>query len=253
MENQISKRPIRERKICRRYDSWPIGKIIQKPGPEPKLNLAAELKRKGNNIKCITFDFGGVYTTGDIITDVFDAYRIKYGTDIMDFWRQVHDTEHWRNFFTGKLSEKDFWANVKREFNMPEFDEKLFGRHIRGASLDINPKMEALVAKLRSMRYKMALLTNNAREWFDCFPDSDRLDGFELILTSYDLGVKKPDPKIYQALLDLTKVQANECVFLDDYERNVEGARKLGIHSILFKSYEQALGELEEILGKKLN
>ena len=115
MDNQFSKRPSQERKIVRRYDSLPIGKIIHKPGPEPGLNLAAELRLKGNKIKCITFDFGGVYTTGDIITDVFDAYKSKYGTDIMEFWRQVHDTEHWRNFFTGKLSEMDFWANVDRK------------------------------------------------------------------------------------------------------------------------------------------
>jgi hypothetical protein len=109
MDNQFSKRPIQEKKIRRRYDSWPIGKIIQKPEPEqmPK----PKLKHNGKDIKCVTFDFGGVYTYRDIITHVFETYKKEHGVDIVDFWKKVHTTTHWMDFFTGKISEVEFWAN----------------------------------------------------------------------------------------------------------------------------------------------
>jgi putative hydrolase of the HAD superfamily len=123
---------------------------------------------------------------------------------------------------------------------------------LREASVDIDPRMEMLVARLKSMGYITAMLTNNAREWFDFIKYSGRLKAFDYILTSYDLGVKKPNPLIYEALLGTVGVKAEECVFLDDFKQNAKGARKLGIHDITFKSYEQACEELERILGKRI-
>jgi epoxide hydrolase-like predicted phosphatase len=252
MDNQISKRPIQEKKIHRRYDSWPIGKIIPKPGPEPKLNLAVELKRKGNNIKCVTFDFGGVYTRTDIMSDVFAAYKSKYGVDPESLWRKVHDSEHWDKFFKGKITEPEFWAGVKQEFDSSGFDGEFFSKRLKESSEDVNPRMESLVARLKSMGYKTAMLTNNSREWFEPFVRGGHLNDFDFILTSYDLGLKKPERMIYDILLNVVEVRPGECVFIDDLERNTEAARRMGIHAITFKSYEQVLGELEELLGKKI-
>jgi epoxide hydrolase-like predicted phosphatase len=252
MDNQFSKRPIRERKICRRYDSLPVGKIIQKPGPEPKLELGPEPKHNGNGIKCVAFDFGGVYTKRDIIHEVFDAYNARHGINPEDFWKKVHGSVHWSDFFRGKITEPVFWARSKMEFNNHDFDDLFFSQRIKDASSGINPKTRALVSRLKSMGYKTVMLTNNAREWFEPFIQGGQLKNFDFILTSYDLGLKKPERMIYDIMLNAVEVRPRECVFIDDLERNTEAARRMGMHAITFKSYEQALGELEELLGKKI-
>ncbi len=58
------------------------------------------------------------------------------------------------------------------------------------------------------------------------------------------MGLEKPDPKAYQLLLEKVELPANEVVFIDDLEENVEAAKKLGIDAIVFKSAEQVRHEL---------
>jgi len=65
---------------------------------------------------------------------------------------------------------------------------------------------------------------------------------------SYTVHLAKPDPAIYQTLLDRYGLKAEECVFLDDTVRNVEAAQALGIAGIVVTSQEQAKKELETLL-----
>ena len=65
---------------------------------------------------------------------------------------------------------------------------------------------------------------------------------------SYTVHLAKPDPAIYQTLLDRYGLKAEECVFLDDTVRNVEAAQALGIAGIVVTSQEQAKKELENLL-----
>jgi putative hydrolase of the HAD superfamily len=67
-------------------------------------------------------------------------------------------------------------------------------------------------------------------------------------LLSCDYQVIKPDPAFYQILIDKYDLVPSECVFLDDLEANLETAQKLGIHTILVKSHEQAKAELDRRL-----
>ena len=240
MDNQFSKRPIQERKIRRRYDSLPIGEIIQKLKPESKL------EHNGNGIKCVTFDFGGVYTTEDIIHEVFDAYNARHGINPEDFWKKVHDSVHWSDFFRGKITEPVFWARSKMEFNNHDFDDLFFSQRIKDASSGINPKTRALVSRLKSMGYKTVMLTNNAREWFEPFIQGGQLKNFDFILTSYDLGLKKPERMIYDIMLNAVEVRPRECVFIDDNILCVETARKAGIFAIVFRNVDQLKKELKK-------
>ena len=201
-------------------------------------------------IKCITFDFGGVITEGDIIEEVLGKYSMLYFKDVRKFWKEAHDSEHWSNYFKGKITEAEFWARSKQDFGNPDFDEIYFGDLVRDVSSGINPKMMSLVSRLKSMGYKTAILTNNGREWFE--PFKPLLKEFDPIITSYELRVKKPDEIIYQIMLEEADVKAEECVFIDDFACNTEAAQKLGIHTITFKTFEQAKTELEGLLDKKL-
>ena len=67
-------------------------------------------------------------------------------------------------------------------------------------------------------------------------------------IMSYTVHLAKPDPAIYQALMDRYGLKAEECVFLDDTVKNVEAARALGMAGIVVTSQEQAKKELETLL-----
>jgi len=214
-------------------------------------------KQKGQNkkqrqIRCITFDFGGVYTPTSIMEDVFAAYDAKHGTDVKKFWSKVYGSLYWDDFFKGLTTEVEFFSRIKQAFGNPGFDGEFFGQCIKKESAKIDPRMQALVSRLKSMGYRTAMLTNNAIEWFEHLVRDGSMDGFEYVLTSYDLGMKKPDERIYKIMLRAVGVAGEECVFIDDLSRNTDAARKLGISTITFKSFEQASKELEEIIGIKL-
>ncbi|MCR5620803.1 MAG: HAD family phosphatase [Treponema sp.] len=112
------------------------------------------------------------------------------------------------------------------------------------------PYSHRWLSSLKERGYKVFLLSNypawlwtvnekNTFDFLDCI-DGKVVSGFE--------GVIKPSPAIYQLLLSRYSLTASECVFLDDMEENVIGARTEGLHGIHFTSYEQASGELEQLL-----
>jgi len=79
----------------------------------------------------------------------------------------------------------------------------------------------------------------------------DKYEIFRLLegsVISYQLKIVKPDPEIYQALLERYNLKAEECVFADDKLENIEGAKRVGMHGILFSNMEQYKRELEPML-----
>ena len=73
-------------------------------------------------------------------------------------------------------------------------------------------------------------------------------DAFDALVLSAEVGIMKPDPRIYHIALDKLEVKPNEAVFVDDMPANVEAARTLGMQGILFQSQEQTLDKLKELL-----
>jgi putative hydrolase of the HAD superfamily len=73
------------------------------------------------------------------------------------------------------------------------------------------------------------------------------LNAFDNVLTSYELGLMKPDAAIYRAALDVAGVVPNEAAFFDDVLGHVEGARLVGIHGFLFTDARRFIGDLSEL------
>jgi putative hydrolase of the HAD superfamily len=111
---------------------------------------------------------------------------------------------------------------------------------------------------MRSLRdggHRMALLTNNVREWEPLWrpklPDID--DVFEVVVDSGFVGMRKPEPDIY--LLTVERLgdglQPPECLMVDDLEVNCEAARALGMRAVRFEHSDQAIPEVERILREE--
>jgi putative hydrolase of the HAD superfamily len=74
-------------------------------------------------------------------------------------------------------------------------------------------------------------------------------DAFDEMVISAEVGLVKPDPRIYQLAVDRLGVAPADAVFIDDFSRNVEGAQAVGLHAIHFRNPQQARRELEDLLN----
>lgn len=90
------------------------------------------------------------------------------------------------------------------------------------------------------------------KAYVECSDSLDFLPYTDGGILSYRDKVIKPDEKIYRLLLSRYGLKAEECVFLDDTPLNVEAARKLGIHGIVFQTREQAEEELQRLIRENL-
>ena len=147
----------------------------------------------------------------------------------------------------GKISYTDHWKNVAQELSVQESEiAGIEAAFFAGDTLDT-----ALVDEICALktRYTTAILSNYSpilrekveRIW-------QIADAFDHVVISSEEGVMKPDPAIYQIALEKVGCRPEEAVFLDDFIENVEGARKLGMHAVWFKTPKQGLAELQNIL-----
>jgi len=112
----------------------------------------------------------------------------------------------------------------------------------------LNPQILEILKRLKG-KYRLVLLSNTDVMRFGFikkkFPEIMIFDAYVL---SYEVGVMKPHPRIYDEALKEAGVEARECVFIDDIEENIEAARKLGIRGILMTlqtDLEAALQEMD--------
>ena len=126
-------------------------------------------------------------------------------------------------------------------------------RDVEAQRAELEPN-EPLLAYYRSLRdergIRLAILTNNVREWHDAWRTRLRIDElFELVVDSAFEGCRKPEPEIYALTLDRLGLPADACAFVDDVEVNVTAANEAGLHGIHFRDTDQAIAELDALLN----
>jgi putative hydrolase of the HAD superfamily len=196
-------------------------------------------------------DFGGVLTTP--LQEGFLAYQEEAGVSMEELGTAMarateeHGDHPLFVLERGEITEAEFGSRVERHLD-GGFDferlRALFFEHLRP-----NPPMIRLVRDLRARGVRAALLTNNVREWEPLWrsklPEVDEL--FEVIVDSAFVGLRKPDPAIYELTLErLGGIEPERCVFVDDLEPNCETARELGMAAVRFEYADQAIPEIEQ-------
>jgi putative hydrolase of the HAD superfamily len=199
-------------------------------------------------------DFGGVLTSP--LIEGLVAYQEESGVTLEQLGMamaaaQERDGEHpLFELERGRISEEEFAGRLRPElnagFDLARFRERYFAR------LEPNEPMIEYVRGLRDRGLRMALCTNNVREWEPLWraklPQIDEI--FEVVVDSAFVGVRKPEPAIYELTLERLGggVRAEDCVFVDDIEPNCETARALGMAAVRFEETEQAIAAIEQAL-----
>jgi putative hydrolase of the HAD superfamily len=112
---------------------------------------------------------------------------------------------------------------------------------------------EPLLAYYRALKrdrgIRIAVLTNNVREWQPLWREPLRIDELaELVVDSSFVGMRKPEPGIYELTLERLGLPPDACVFVDDLEINLPPARALGVHTVHFRHTAQAVGEIDALV-----
>jgi putative hydrolase of the HAD superfamily len=103
--------------------------------------------------------------------------------------------------------------------------------------------------RILKQNYRTAMLTNAPSHVRIAINEEFHIaDAFHLIVISAEVGLMKPDPAIYRLTLERLGFEPYEAVFIDDVSENVEGARQVGMHAILFKNTEQTRTDLQSLL-----
>ncbi len=192
-----------------------------------------------------------IFDIGNVLTDFRwrEFFREKgYPEEIYErICKATVGSDCWREYDRGVLSDEEIL--LKFIENDPGIEAEL-RESLRDTKGIVTPRDYAIpwVKELKEKGYKVLYLSNFsekiARECADSLEFIPYTDGGIL---SYKDKVIKPQPEIYQLLIDRYNLKPEECVFLDDMEGNLLGAQKFGIHTILYTDRESALLELEKL------
>ncbi len=198
-------------------------------------------------IKAVIFDMGGVILRTE---DPLPRQQLaqEYHFQLNQFNESLFFSEESQLAEMGQVSEAQHWQNVLAGYHVPEGERQSFiGRFWSGDRA--NKALIDLFGRLKG-QYKVGLLSNawdGARSTIQS--QYNFLDVFDVSIFSAEVGLRKPDPRIYHLILDRLDVQPDEAVFIDDFPVNIEVARAVGLQAIRFTDTDLAIAELDRILG----
>ncbi len=213
------------------------------------------------NFDAVIWDFGGVITSSP-----FEAFaRFETANELpKDFIRSINatnpDTNAWALFERSEIDADAFDTAFQAE-------AAARGHSVRGADVlallagDIRPEMVAVLQRLIDEDYKIGCITNNvktgsgagmARSMDKAAAVEGVMELFSHVIESSKVGIRKPDQEIYKMACAALDVAPERAVFLDDLGVNLKPARALGMATIKVAGAEQAISELETLLGHPL-
>jgi putative hydrolase of the HAD superfamily len=211
---------------------------------------------EGRRFEAVVSDFGGVLTTP--LVESFMAFQNETGisTEVLGAAMQAATEANGENplfeMERGEITEVAFLEQLTDSLapllghrpEMHRFKEIYF------EALDPNPAMIDLMRELKAGGYRMAMLTNNVREWEPLWRSMLPVDEiFETVVDSAFVGCRKPESRIYEIALDRLGLSAERCLFVDDVQVNCEGAERAGMTAVHFRDNEQAITALRAALG----
>ena len=199
-------------------------------------------------IESVIFDWGGV-----LIEDPAPGL-MQYCAKVLRVSKEDYIKAHSKfadDFQKGLICEDTFWERICSELKVPmPKTNSLWAEAFKAAYMP-RDDMFSMADSLQENGYKAAVLSNTevpAMEYFHLL----RYDMFDVLVFSCAEGVKKPGRKIYELTLEKLGSQPEQSVFIDDKPEYINGAKEVGINTVLFQSIDQIKNELAR-LGVKID
>jgi len=195
-------------------------------------------------IKAVVFDWGGVLME-DPSAEMYTYFAKKLGVDREELRRAVRQNDIFIQ--TDEEGEAELWKKVCKELGceLPDNEDSLWHEAFEKVHLPY-PKVRELAKSLRG-RYKTGLLSNTEKVGVKMIKKDGLEEDFDETVYSCEVGLVKPDERIYELMLKKLGVKPEEAVFIDDKEINIDGARKVGMKGIVFLNYQQLVQELKQL------
>jgi epoxide hydrolase-like predicted phosphatase len=212
-------------------------------------------------VKGVLIDWGGVLTTSlhEAIAEwiVADAIDASHYRDLMrELLRQAYDNAADGENLVHALErgevavaafERELAARLVTLHGVPPTADGLLRRMFAGFR-PVRPMYEMLLAA-RAAGLATCLVSNS---WGDHYLRDGWDAYFDQIVISGEVGMRKPEPRIFHHALGLVGLEAEECVFIDDIEANIEAARALGLVGVHHRDPEETISAVEKLCGLPL-
>ncbi len=203
-----------------------------------------------NNISTLIFDFGGVLINLDM-AGCIQRFKELGVEDIDQYLGQYGQADFFMKYEKGEMNTAEFRDEIRKRSKQPLSDEQIdeaWGAFL----LDIPQKKLDMLTQLRK-KFRLLLLSNTNPMHIEINSQQELAkrgktipDYFDRYYLSYEIGLLKPQPEIFEYVLKDAGLKAEECLFLDDSSKNIEQAEELGIRTYLVHPGEDLSFLLEE-------
>jgi putative hydrolase of the HAD superfamily len=209
--------------------------------------------------QALVLDFGGVISRTMFETHPITERALGLAPGSLT-WRGPFDPASdplWVDMQENRITERDYWRTRVAEVGSlfgERWEMSDFVRRARGDDpiSTMRPEAVRTIEAAAAAGKRLAILSNELDLFYGegftrRFP---LLSDFEVVIDATYTGILKPDPRAYQLCLEALKLPADQCVFVDDQRRNIDGAEKAGMSTVHFdvrapkKSYAEALVKL---------
>lgn len=195
-------------------------------------------------IKNIIFDLSEVLISG--YAGIQTLIEKKYGILAEEFLeRKREKNERFLDLMRGNLTEEQYWEELLSEMNWSITIEDLKATVREYLNQPVEGTIE--IVKALKSKYQLILLTDHVKGWMEYLEEQNEdIKLFDKKIVSYELGSVKPDKETFPRVLDKAQIIAEETLFIDDHEINIQRAKEVGIHGIVFKNAKQLKEDLQE-------
>ena len=197
------------------------------------------------SIRAVFFDLGGVIVRTEYQTPR-EHLAERLGMEYDDLNRIVFDSETGHQASIGVITSVQHWEAVMKRLKRP-YEEMSAIRDEFYAGDIVDRQILDFLRSLRG-KYKTGLISNAWGDLRDYLVREKMDDAFDHIIISAEVGVAKPEAKIFQIALKQAEVSPNEALFVDDFYVNIEGCEKVGIQGIHFTDAGSTLKQLKLLL-----
>jgi epoxide hydrolase-like predicted phosphatase len=211
-------------------------------------------------LEALVVDYGGVLTNS--LAETMGGWMHAEGIDGDVFAQAMRDLLGLEGAVEARTN--PVHALERGEMEIPDFEVELAkhlvsttGEPVRADGLlsrmfsgfERAEDMIGVVRRVREAGFKTGLLSNS---WGLNYPRDDWVELFDVTVISGEVGMRKPDPDIYQLCAEQLGLPPASCVFVDDLAPNIHGAVAVGMVGVLHRTYDETVAELEALLGLDL-